>query len=83
MESVVINESIEVGAAFRKSGVLPRWFVWQGRKYPVQQITYMWRERLGEALLSYFTVTDGATSFEISLNHLTLSWTLEKTILAD
>lgn len=83
MESVAINESIEVGASFRKNGVLPRWFVWQGRKYCVQQTTYIWRERLGEALLMYFAVTDGATSFELSLNQHTLIWTLEKTILSD
>ena len=35
--------------------------------------------REGDAIIQYFAVTDGATSFELSLNQKTMQWILEKT----
>ena len=73
-----INESIKVGAIFgdNKKKLKPVWFVWSGRKYAVQEITYVWTERLGKAVVHYFAVTDGATLFSLSYNADTLLWTL-------
>ena len=79
METEKINESIEVGAVFGKSRIKPKWFVWNGRKIDIREVTYAWKAREGEAVVQYFAVTDGATSFELSLNQKTMQWTLQKT----
>ncbi len=81
MQTEKINETIEVGAVFGKANIRPKWFLWSGRKIDVKEISYSWKAREGDAVIQYFAVTDGATSFEISLNQKTMSWTLEKTIL--
>jgi hypothetical protein len=77
MQNVPINESIDVGAVFTRTNIKPKWFVWKGKKHTVTQITYSWKDTLGEARLIHFSVTDGATLFELSLNQKTMSWTLE------
>lgn len=81
MDAETINESIDVGAVFGKNKIKPRWFVWNGRKIDVKEVTYTWKSREGDAVILYFAVTDGATSFELSLNQKTMCWILEKTNL--
>ena len=71
-----INEPVEVGAVFQKSGVRPVWFVWKGRKYPVERVTYRWKERQGEAWFYSFSVFDGANTFELVYNSKTTEWRL-------
>ena len=73
-----INEMIQVGAIFgdNKKKLKPVWFIWGGRRYNIQEITYIWTERTGKAVVHYFTVTDGANLFSISYNTDTLVWTL-------
>lgn len=71
-----INESVEVAAFFRKTGVQPIWFVWKGRKYPAQKITYRWKERLGESWLHFFSVFDGTNTFELIYDSKLLQWKL-------
>ena len=79
MDTEKINEQVEVGAVFAKNRIKPKWFVWNGRKIEVKEVTYAWKAREGEAVIQYFAVTNGATSFELSLNQKTMCWTLEKT----
>lgn len=79
MESVIINESIDVAAVFSKNKIKPKWFLWNGRKYEVRETTYIWQDNLGEAKIIHFAVSDGATLFELSLNQKTMLWRLEKT----
>ena len=79
MESVKIDEPIDVGAVFSKNKIKPKWFVWNNRKYEVKETTYIWHDNQGEAKFIHFAVTDGATLFELSLNQKTLAWRLEKT----
>lgn len=81
MEQTEINETIDVGAVFTKKYIKPKWFLWQNRKYMVKETTYTWDEDVGSARMIHFSVTDGATLFEISLNKKTLAWTLEKTVV--
>jgi hypothetical protein len=33
MENLIINEPVDVGAAFVKNRIKPKWFVWNTRKY--------------------------------------------------
>ncbi|MCR4321699.1 MAG: hypothetical protein NUV74_15350 [Candidatus Brocadiaceae bacterium] len=73
-----INETIKVGAIFgdSKKKLKPVWFIWSGQKYLVQEITYVWTERLGKAVIHNFAVTDGVNLFSISYNTDTLVWIL-------
>jgi hypothetical protein len=82
MESTVINEPVDVGAVFGKNKIKPKWFLWHNRKYQIQETTYTWHETEGEVAVIHFTVSDGATLFELSLNQKTLHWRLEKSIIA-
>lgn len=71
-----INEPIEVGVVFRRGVVQPVWFIWKGRKYPVAQITYRWKEKQGETTIHYFSVFDGANTFELRYDAKFLTWKL-------
>ena len=79
MQTTVINESIDVGAVFGKNKVKPKWFIWNGRKHEIKEVTYMWHDKQGETEFLYFALTDGKTVFEVSLNQKDLSWQLLKT----
>lgn len=81
MEETIINEPIDVGAVFGKGKVSPKWFLWKRRKYDIKETTFAWKDKEGDALIQYFAVTDGATSFELSLNQQTMMWTLKKTVV--
>lgn len=70
-----ISEKIKVMAVFEK-GVRPVKFKWRGRVYPVKEITYTWASKEGEASILHFSVTDGATLFELAYNQKELEWTL-------
>ncbi|MBI5454474.1 MAG: hypothetical protein HY956_07605 [Deltaproteobacteria bacterium] len=70
-----ISEKIKVMAVFEK-GVRPVKFKWRGRVYPVKEITYTWTSKEGEAPILHFSVTDGATLFELAYNQKELEWTL-------
>lgn len=73
-----VNEPIKVGAVFgdNKKKLKPVWFVWSNREYRIKEITYIWAERVGKAVLHHFTVTDSANLFTISYNTETLVWIL-------
>ncbi len=71
-------EAIEVGVICKKGRLYPRWFVWEGRRYAVREITYRWKDRRGDDLLHYFTVTDGGNVFQIYFNSRHTHWRLEK-----
>ncbi|MCG2675845.1 DUF6504 family protein [bacterium] len=71
-----LDEPISVGAVFKGSRVEPRWFNWRGRRYPVKEVTYRWRDRRGEACLHYFAVSDGVATYEICFDNQGLDWRL-------
>lgn len=43
----VINEPILVGAIFSSGKIIPRFFIWDRRKYRIDKITYLWRSKVG------------------------------------
>lgn len=71
-----INEPVETGVVFGRGAVRPVWFFWKGRKYPVQKIAYRWKEKSGETWLYFFSVFDGANTFELIYDSKLLSWKL-------
>ncbi len=82
-----LNESIKVYAIYKETGdrrfphdrLRPVMFIWRNREYRVQDVTYVWRENLGQAEVYHFTVSDGATVFELSYNAKNLDWTISGT----
>lgn len=76
-----IGEPIKVMAVFDEGGqggVRPVKFRWRGRVYPVCEVTYTWRTREGSAAVIHFSVTDGATLYELAYNLSTMGWSLEQ-----
>ena len=60
----------------------PVMFIWRNREYRVQDVTYVWREIQGQAEVYHFTVSDGASVFELSYNAKALDWTITGTYSA-
>lgn len=75
-----IKESIKVMAVFDigADSLKPVKFKLRGRVYPIKEITYIWKTKIGAADVVHFAVTDGAALYEISYNQLTMRWTLEE-----
>jgi hypothetical protein len=72
-----IREDIRVAVIFGPgSSIRPVWFDWRRRKYTVEEVTYSWQERQGEATLVHFAVSDGASLFELTYNAASRIWSL-------
>ena len=56
--------------------VHPVWFELDRRKHEIRETTYRWRGKAGEAVLLYFSVSDGTALFELIYNTEDQSWTL-------
>ncbi|HEY6007100.1 MAG TPA: hypothetical protein VIU40_02175 [Geobacteraceae bacterium] len=56
--------------------VRPVWFDWGRRKYEVREVTYTWRERVGETLFFHYAVSDGASLFELVYDAAGQAWSL-------
>jgi hypothetical protein len=78
--SGILNEKIQVLAFFKAGQAYPRMFIWNNKTYKIKAITYNWQERLGQGLISYFSVNTGSDLYQISLNHVTLGWRINKVI---
>ena len=73
---VAIEEQIKVAAVFGGGKVLPRWFVWRGRKYKITEITYIWKDTEGKKTRHHYAVTDGANLYELCYVEHDMSWYL-------
>jgi hypothetical protein len=72
-----IREDIRVAVIFGPgSSIRPVWFDWCRRKYTVEEVTYSWQERQGEATLVHFAVSDGVSLFELTYNAASRIWSL-------
>ena len=75
-----LNERIEVWAYFKQAKIFPKSFTWNNQEYPIQTITYNWQERLGQALVNYFSVLCTGQMYQISFNNSTFHWQIDKII---
>jgi len=73
-----INEPVKVGAVFEKAKIKPKWFIWNGKKFNLREITYSWIDSSRGSKHHFFTVWDGSNLYEISLNSRFMTWNLEK-----
>lgn len=72
-----IGEIINVVAVF-DPGLRPARFRWKDRVYPVKEITYTWTSKRGGAGVTHFSVSDGASLYELAYNHSTMRWSIEE-----
>ncbi|MFA4888210.1 MAG: hypothetical protein WC628_01365 [Candidatus Omnitrophota bacterium] len=75
-----LNEKIEVFAWFKTGKAYPKAFIWKGKLYRVDNITYNWQERCGSQILNHFTLTCGDNLYQISFNNTSLGWRFNKII---
>ena len=74
--STDIDEPLKTGVIFDRQLIRPAWFVWNGRRYAVRQVTQRWQTKEGQAPILHVGVTDGASTFELTLNQHSLIWRL-------
>jgi hypothetical protein len=70
------EKPIEVGAIFEKGKIKPSFFIHNGIRHPVKEITYYWQEKRGAETLHFFSLTDGANLYKIYFNNQKLHWRL-------
>ncbi len=75
-----LDERIDVLALFRHARITPKSFTWNNKEYIIEKITYNWQERLGQALISYFSVSSSGQMYQISFNNSTFRWQIDKLI---
>ena len=72
-----IGEPIKVGAIFEPpDGIRPAWFIWQGRRHIVREVTYTWGHREGICRVQNFAVSDGLSLYHIAYNREGMNWLL-------
>lgn len=89
MTQTVINEKIKVYAlydsigrdfksvpTFPHSKLKPLSFIWRGKEFAVEELTYIWRESQGETEYYHFAVSDGVNIYELAYNTKTFDWIL-------
>lgn len=78
VDSSESSKTVKVGAIFKGDKIIPKWFVWEGRKYEIKEINYNWLDRQGREKLYCFSVTDGVNNYELSFNAERTLWKLER-----
>ena len=78
MSSSDIDKPIQVGAIFGSNKIIPKWFVWDGRRYEVKKVNLVWQRAEGAALIHYFSVSDDANSYELAFDSKGMTWRLNK-----
>lgn len=90
METIAIGEPIRVhvvfesatcvqdarGRVFPHHKIKPSSFSWRNHEYEVREITYVWREAIGDAMIYHFAATEGDSVFELCFNSSTMEWML-------
>lgn len=72
-----ISEPIQVIVAFKKDGVEPVVFKWNGRQYKVDRVNLVHTERLGREKFFIFSVSDNVNAYRLRFSTETLKWQLE------
>ena len=81
MHTETCHDPIDVEARFGQRGMRPLWFVWQGKRRIIQEVTGAWSERDGALLHRCFAVSDGEAVYELAFDARALRWWLTKVSL--
>jgi hypothetical protein len=72
-----VAELVKVAAVFGPGGeVEPKWFLWRGRTYKIEKVTFAWKVKEGRATVHHFSVSTGTALYEICYHAETLQWRL-------
>ncbi len=79
MECSVIDEPIDVLTIFSGKKLIPKMFLWRGRKYKVTKIEGKWNSQCGEDKIFNFSVSsEMGNVYELELHTKDMSWKLAK-----
>lgn len=73
-----INETVEVLVKFKKQKVIPTQLHWQERVYVIKKVNLVHKNRDGNNLIYYFSVSDNTNFFRLAFFTKDLSWRLEE-----
>ena len=74
-----VSEPIEVLAAFRNERIEPMIFKWGKRHFQIKKVNLVHSERRGREKIFFFSVSDEANAYRLSLSSETMKWRLEET----
>jgi len=74
---VKLDSIIKVGAIFKENKIIPKWFIWESRKYEVKSLDFTWEDMQGTEKIIKFSVRDGINSYELAYNTARMNWALE------
>lgn len=74
--STEIHEPVKAGVIFEHGSAKPAWFMWNGRRHEVREVTQRWQTKEGAATILHLGVSDGTSVFELTFNQHTLAWQL-------
>ena len=66
-----------MAAVFKDGKIVPRWFIWNGRRITVVEVTYRWESEAGEVTLKHFSASDGANLYELCFDTASMIWRLK------
>ncbi len=72
------TKPIEVGVIFKGGEAFPRWFVWQGRKVAVKEVTFHWTDKKGGEVLHFYSLSDGVNLYQVHFNNKHLHWRMDQ-----
>ena len=73
-----LNASVKTGVVFKNGQIIPKWFVWESRKYNITSINYTWEDKQGRERITRFSVSDDTNSYELAYNSTRTTWRLNK-----
>ena len=67
-----------VHATFYPDGrIIPRYIKYRGVVFKTKEVRHVWRERSGENIITYFSITDGLNGFILSYSVPDNVWKIE------
>ena len=89
MAQLELNEPVQVLVDFRPARVggvnptasrrvhaIPRAFIWKNRRYLINSLNLVHKQKEGDALIYYFSVSTATNTYKLAFNNLTLEWHL-------
>ncbi|PLX26553.1 hypothetical protein C0583_07055 [Candidatus Parcubacteria bacterium] len=73
-----MNDKIEVIARFKDGDVMPAAFRWQNRVYDSLKLNMVHKERDGNDMIYYFSVSDEANFFRLAFFTRDLNWKIQE-----
>ena len=72
----IINQPIEVIAAFTRKKIVPLFFKWKNKRYKIRRINLVHSVREGRNKLYYFSVNDSINFFKLCFDTERGTWKL-------